>query len=61
MKTSSLRKQQTIFQNTTPEFDFLPKIHKTNNPGKPVVTSVNCYARRSSKFVDYCLQRGKET
>ena len=39
----------------TPEF-HLPKIHKANNPGRPVISSSNCYTSRISEFVDYYLQ-----
>ena len=27
----------------TPEFHLLPKIHKANNPVRPVISSVNCH------------------
>ena len=40
----------------TPEFHLLPKIHKANNPGKPVISSINCHASRISEFVDHYLQ-----
>ena len=39
-----------------PDFHLLPKIHKANNPGRPVISSVNCHASRISEFVDYYLQ-----
>ena len=39
----------------TPEFR-LPKIHKANNPGRPVISSINCHTSRISEFVDYYLQ-----
>ena len=39
----------------TPEF-HLPKIHKANNPGRPVISSSNCCTSRISEFVDYYLQ-----
>ena len=39
----------------TPEF-HLPKIHKANNPGRPVISSINCHTSRISEFVDYYLQ-----
>ena len=39
-----------------PEFHLLPKIHKANNPGRPVISSVNCHTSRISEFVDYYLQ-----
>ena len=34
---------------------MLLKIHKINNPGRPVVGQ--CYSTNISKFVDYYLQR----
>ena len=40
----------------TPEFDLLPKIHKANNPGRPVISSADCHTSRTSEFVDYYLQ-----
>ena len=40
----------------TPEFHLLPKIHKANNPGRPVISSVNCHTSRISEFVDYYSQ-----
>ena len=35
---------------------YIPKIHKANNPGRPVISSVNCHTSRISEFVDYYLQ-----
>ena len=49
---SSLLEEKT----QTPEFHLLPKIHKANNPGRPVISSVNCHTSRISEFVDYYLQ-----
>ena len=40
----------------TPEFLLLPKIHKTSNPGRPAISSVNCHTSRISEFVDCYLQ-----
>ena len=40
----------------TPEFHLLPKTHKANNPGRPVISSVNCHTSRISELVDYYLQ-----
>ena len=37
----------------TSEFYLLPKIHKANNPGRPVISSINCHTSRISEFVDY--------
>ena len=40
----------------TPESHLLPKIHEDNNPGRRVISSINCHTRRISEFVDYYLQ-----
>ena len=40
----------------TLEFHLLPKIHKTNNPGRPVISSVNCHISTISEFVNHYLQ-----
>ena len=34
---------------------MLPKVHKANNPGRPVVSSVACHSSIISKYVDYYL------
>ena len=39
-----------------PKFHMLPKIHKINNLGRPVVSSIGCHSTNISKFVDYHLQ-----
>ena len=42
---------------TTPaRFYLLPKIHKKNNPGRPVVSSVNCHTTKISRYVDHYIQ-----
>ena len=35
---------------------MLPKIHKINNPGRPVVSSIGCHKTNVSRFVDHHLQ-----
>ena len=40
----------------TPKFSLLPKLHKENNPGRPVIDSMNCHSALISKYVDYHLQ-----
>ena len=40
----------------TPKFYISPKIHKENNPGRPVISSINCHTSKISKYVDYHLQ-----
>ena len=39
-----------------PKFYLRPKIHKEGNPGRPVVSSVNCHTANISKYVDCHLQ-----
>ena len=38
-----------------PKCHMLPKIHKINNSGRPVVSSIGCHSTNISKFVDYHL------
>ena len=40
----------------TPRLYFLPKIHKPNNPGRPVVSSIGCHTEKISHYVDHHLQ-----
>ena len=40
----------------TPRFYLLPKIHKPNNPGRPVVSSIGCHTEKISQYVDHHLQ-----
>ena len=40
----------------TPQFYISPKIHKEGNPGRPVLSSINCHTANISKYVDYHLQ-----
>ena len=40
----------------TPSFYITPKIYKPGNPGRPVVSSVNCHKSNISKYIDYHLQ-----
>ena len=40
----------------TPVFYILPKIHKTNNPGRAVVSSVNSHTEKISAYVDDYLR-----
>ena len=42
----------------TPEF-HLPKIHRANNPGRPVISSSNCYTSRTCWLL--LTTWGKET
>ena len=40
----------------TPKFYISPKIHKPNNPGRPVINSIECHTSEISRFVDHYLQ-----
>ena len=40
----------------TPRLYLLPKIHKSGNPGRPVVSSIDCHTSKISEYVDYHLQ-----
>jgi hypothetical protein len=40
----------------TPRFYLLPKIHKPNNPGRPVVSSIGCHTEKISQYIDHHLQ-----
>ena len=63
---NSLRKSNLLTEKTanmlitdnpkTPKFYTLPKIHKEKNPGRPVISSIDCHTAKLSKFVDYHLQ-----
>ena len=40
----------------TPHFYLKPKVHKECNPGRPVISSINCHTSKISKYVDYHLK-----
>ena len=40
----------------TPQFKMLPKVHKEENPGRPVVSSIDCHTTKISKYIDNQLQ-----
>ena len=59
MKTSlTLKTANSLLEEKikTPEFHLFPKIYKTNNPRRSVISSINCHTSRISEFVDYYLQ-----
>lgn len=43
-------------QSRTLIFYMLPKIHKVNNPGRPVISSVNSHTEKISAYVDKLLR-----
>ena len=45
----------------TLRFYLLLKIHKENNPGRSVISSVNCHTSRISSFVDYHIQHSAQS
>ena len=50
---------KNLLQNNskTPNMYFLPKIHKTNNPGRPIVSSIGSPTAKISHFVDIHLEK----
>ena len=54
--TENIEEGLQVQQAETPEFYTRPKIHKTGNPGRPVLNSVNCHTNTISKYVDFHLQ-----
>ena len=47
-----------LLQNNakTPNLYFRPKVHKTNTPGRPIVSSINSHSSKISEFVDIHLE-----
>ena len=45
----------------TPIFYLLPKIHKQNNPGRPIVSQINGPTSKISQFVDVHLKSSAQT
>ena len=39
-----------------PQFYISPKLHKEGNPGRPVVSSINCHTAKISKYADHHFQ-----
>ena len=40
----------------TPHFYLKPKVHKESNPGRPMISSINCRTSKISDYVNYHLQ-----
>ena len=55
---STLKTANSLLDEKTkaPEFHLLLRTDKVNNPGRPVITSIDCHTSRISEFVDYYLQ-----
>ena len=45
-----------VSNSKNPKFYMQPMTHRKDNPGRPVVSSVNCHTSSISKYVDYHLQ-----
>ena len=45
-----------VTESRTAIFYLLPKIHKVGNPGRPVVSSIDCHTSKISEFIDHHLQ-----
>ena len=54
--SNSTASKLTVNEVRTPQFHVFPKFHKTNMPGRPVVSSVECHPSKTSKFVDHYLE-----
>ena len=39
-----------------PQFKMFPKIHKRGVPGRPVVSSLDCYTTKILKYIDHVFQ-----
>ena len=46
----------TFYGYFTITFYISPEIHKENNPGRPVINSINYHISEISPFVDHDLQ-----
>ena len=54
--TEKLGKNLMQKEPRTPKLYFRPKIHKPNNPGRPIVSSMNSHSSKISEFVDIHLK-----
>ena len=47
-------KKKTLYNNTPriPNFYMLPKIHKTGNPGRPIVNGIGSITEKISAYID---------
>ena len=54
--TNNVSNGLQVNEPKTSKFNLNPKIHKENNPGRPVINSVDCHSAKISKYVDHHLQ-----
>ena len=43
----------TINSPQTPQFYTQPKVHKDENPGRPVIRSLMCHTDKISKYIEF--------
>ena len=61
LKSSHLLKEKNAndllsSETKQPQFKMLPKVHKEGNPGRLVVSSIDCHTTKISKYSDNQLQ-----
>ena len=56
MKDGEIRHDVAKQSRTPIIFYMLPKIHKINNPGRPIISSVNSHTEKISAYVDEYLR-----
>ena len=61
IKNEKLLRQETadglkVTNPKTAKFYISPKIHKPNNPGRPVINSIECHTLEILRLVDHHLQ-----
>ena len=54
--TNKIAKQLLPDDIRTPKFYLLPKIHKPSNPGRPVISSINCHTSNISAYISHTIQ-----
>ena len=54
--SETVAKGLKVHNPKTSNFYLNPKIHKEGNPGRPVISSIQCHSSSISKYVDYHLQ-----
>ena len=54
--TATLDTLRVSYNVKPARFYLLPKIHKPDNQGRPVVASTNCHTTKISKFIDHYIQ-----
>ena len=47
---------EIVRKNNLPQFKIFPKVHKEGNPGRLVISSIDCHTTKISKYIDLQLQ-----